>query len=41
MSMLKICLLFPAGRPNSGISEDRNVFLAFIMRTHVLQFPFV
>ena len=41
MSMFKVCLLFPAGRPNSGFPEDRNIFLAFIIRTHTLEFPFV
>ena len=41
MSMFKVCLLFPANRPNSGVSEDRNIFLAFIMRTHGLEFLFV
>ena len=41
MSMFKVCLLFPASRPNSGVSENRNIFLAFIMRTHALKFPFV
>ena len=41
MSMFKVCLLFPASRPNSGVSKDRNIFLAFIMRTHALEFPSV
>ena len=41
MSMFKVCLLFPASGPNSGVSEDRSIFLAFIMRTHSLEFPFV
>ena len=41
MSMFKVCLLFPASTPNSSVSEDRNIFLAFIMRTYALEFPFV